>query len=289
MKKSETIKTHFIKKPDPVCKYESCSPYPDQDLSFNYLNVPFPFKHSHDHWEILLVIDGSLTHTINDKSFTLRMGDACLVRPSDVHSFIFDSAKEVKTLTFSIKSDYMKSSLDLYDKDLYDNCINSSTTLTEKFSTEFITSIVPTILAIQANVLDAETRLFQTKIIVNRMISKFVFSDYGYKNREPNWFNSFLTSLNSPHVEFENVKELSKKTPYSYSRLSRIFKAHTGCTIIEYLSAIKINYAKDALLYTDKTISEIAHELGYESISHFNRTFKKIIGRSPGEFRKNNK
>lgn len=289
MKKPETIKTHFIKKPDPVCKYESCSPYPDEEVSFNYLNVSFPFPHTHDYWEILVIIDSSLNHTVNGKSFTLKIGDICLIRPSDSHFFSFNAAKEVKTVTFLIKSDYMRRFLATYSENLYDEIIDSDEIFAEKMTTDFITSIMPTILAIQSNVLDGKSRLFQTKIIVNRLIDKLIFSHFGFKDQKPGWFNDFLMTLNSPHFNFDNMEELARKTPYSYSRLSRIFKAHTGYTIVEYLSSIKINSAKESLLYTDKTISEISQELGYASISHFNRTFKKIIGTSPSEFRKKNK
>ena len=183
----------------------------------------------------------------------------------------------------------MRRFLATYSENLYDEIIDSDEIFAEKMTTDFITSIMPTILAIQSNVLDGKSRLFQTKIIVNRLINKLIFSHFGFKDQKPGWFNDFLMTLNSPHFNFDNMAELARKTPYSYSRLSRIFKAHTGYTIVEYLSSIKINSAKESLLYTDKTISEISQELGYASISHFNRTFKKIIGTSPSEFRKKNK
>lgn len=289
MKKRQTIKTPFIKKPDRICKYVLDSPHPEDEVSFNYLSIPFPYYHFHDHWEILIVIDGAIIHTINGKTYSMKIGDACFLKPADAHYFTFESENNVKTLTFSIKNEYMQKHCSAYGDDFYDELSGSDKFLTERLSAEFITSIMPTILSIQANTLDAKSRLFQTKIILNRIIDKFIFSEYNLKEQNPSWFNNFLTMLNNPRLDFNNVAALAKYTPYSYSRLSRIFKKHTGYTIIEYISSVKINIAKDAFLYTDKTISEIAQEMGFLSISHFNRTFKKFMDMSPSEFRKVNK
>ena len=290
MKQPQTINTNFIKKPEGrLCKYASCSPHPEEEVSFNYLTISFPYLHSHDYWEILLVTDGSLIHTMNGYAFSMKIGDACFIRPTDEHYFTFDSAQKVKTLTFLVKNEYMQKICALYGDKLYDELSVSRNLIKERMPAEFITSITPTILSIQSNALDSSSRLFQTKIILNRIIDRFIFSAYNLKEQNPNWLNDFLTQLNTPHLYFEDVADLAKNTPYSYSRLSRIFKKHTGYTIVEYISSVKINMAKEAFLYTDKTIAEIARETGFSSISHFNRTFKRFIGTSPREFRKANK
>ena len=290
MKTRQTIKTHFIKKPEGrICKYALSSPHPEEEISFNYLNIPFPYLHFHDHWEILIVTDGLLTHTINGKAYSMKIGDACFIKPTDAHYFTFEKEKEIKTLTFIIKNEYMQKICSIYGDGFYDELYHSDKLLKERLSVEFITSIMPTILAVQANMLDAQSRLFQTKIILNRIMDKFIFSAYNLKEQKPDWLNNFLAMLNNPHLDFDNVVDLAKHTPYSYSRLSRIFKKHTGYTIIEYISSVKINIAKDEFLYTDKTITEIAQEMGFISLSHFNRTFKKFMDMSPSEFRKANK
>lgn len=272
-----------------ICKYTACSPYPDQEVSFNYLNRPYPNFHIHDYWEILLVVDNSLSHIVNGKMCTMKSGDVCLLRPNDMHAYIFEKEMETKTLTFLIKNEYMLKISSVYGNALYDRLSSFDDILSNKLSPEFLRTIIPIILSMQSNMIDNETRLFQTKIIINRIISHFVFSYYSLKEQSPDWLNDFVMALNSPFISFENVDALAQKTPYSYSRLSRIFKKHTGRTIIEHITTSKLSFAKDELLYTDKTISEIAQELDYLSMSHFNRTFKKAFGVSPREYRKINK
>lgn len=102
MKKRQTIKTPFIKKPDRICKYVLDSPHPEDEVSFNYLSIPFPYYHFHDHWEILIVIDGAIIHTINGKTYSMKIGDACFLKPADAHYFTFESENNVKTLTLVI-------------------------------------------------------------------------------------------------------------------------------------------------------------------------------------------
>ena len=284
MEQSKSIKQHKL-----ICKYVACSQHPNQEVSFNYLNRPYPSLHIHDYWEILLVVDSSLTHIVNDKTYTMKSGDVCLLRPYDIHCFTFEKENKTKTLTFLIKTEYMQKILSVYSNDLYARLLSFDGIFTNKISTEFLRAITPIILSMQSNMLDDATRLFQTKIIINRIIDNFIFSYYSLKEQSPSWLNDFVMELNSPFISFENVDALARKTPYSYSRLSRIFKKHTGRTIIEHITMSKLSFAKDELIYTDKTISEIAQELDYLSISHFNRTFKKEMGISPREYRKLNK
>jgi AraC-like DNA-binding protein len=68
--------------------------------------------------------------------------------------------------------------------------------------------------------------------------------------------------------------------------LSQHFKLATGLCFKEHLNNIRMNRARELLLNTDKKIKEISHEVGYRNENTFIRSFKKINGSAPGEFRK---
>ena len=72
----------------------------------------------------------------------------------------------------------------------------------------------------------------------------------------------------------------------SASYVSRIFKEIKDMTILEYVNDKKIELARLLLTTTDKNIESIVTELGYFDTSSFIRKFKKIVGVTPGEFRK---
>ncbi len=65
----------------------------------------------------------------------------------------------------------------------------------------------------------------------------------------------------------------------------KLFKRATGLTFTEYLARVRIEKAKTLLLDSNRRVSEIAYEIGFQSLTHFNRIFRKIVGQSPTEFR----
>ena len=65
----------------------------------------------------------------------------------------------------------------------------------------------------------------------------------------------------------------------------KVFKNYTGITFVEYLTRLRIEKSKSLLLNPHKRISEVAFEVGFESLTQFNRSFKKHTGMTPTEFR----
>ncbi|HEU6449133.1 MAG TPA: helix-turn-helix domain-containing protein [Verrucomicrobiae bacterium] len=65
----------------------------------------------------------------------------------------------------------------------------------------------------------------------------------------------------------------------------KLFKRVTGIHFTEYVSRVRIERSKNLLLNPNLRISEIAFEVGFQSLTHFNRMFKKILGQSPTAYR----
>jgi AraC-like DNA-binding protein len=65
----------------------------------------------------------------------------------------------------------------------------------------------------------------------------------------------------------------------------KMFKKATGLKFTDYVSRIRVEKAKNLLLNRNLRVSEIAYEVGFQSLTHFNRVFKKILGLSPTEYR----
>ena len=82
-----------------------------------------------------------------------------------------------------------------------------------------------------------------------------------------------------------SLNSIAKHFNYNPSYLSRLFKAKYNQNIKDYIISIKLKKAKQLLKETDLLTKEIAQKLGFYSMSHFFRVFKKEFSRSPNEFR----
>lgn len=78
---------------------------------------------------------------------------------------------------------------------------------------------------------------------------------------------------------------LAEKLHYDYNYLSRLFSEIEGTTIERYYIAQRIEKVKELLVYDERSLSEIAWQMGYSSVAHLSNQFKKVTGLSPSHFR----
>lgn len=103
-------------------------------------------------------------------------------------------------------------------------------------------------------------------------------------------FESLLNDyFNDDHLiekGIPEVKYFAEKLNLSSNYLSDLLSKFTGKTTIEHIHLKLVDKAKNSLLGTTRSISEIAYELGFEHPSHFTKIFKSKTGNSPLHFRK---
>lgn len=83
------------------------------------------------------------------------------------------------------------------------------------------------------------------------------------------------------------LEDIASIASMSKSAFSRFFKLHTGRTLSDYVIDIRMGNAARQLLDTDDTVSAISFNVGYNNLSNFNRTFRRLKGCTPSEFREN--
>jgi AraC-like DNA-binding protein len=98
------------------------------------------------------------------------------------------------------------------------------------------------------------------------------------------------TIYNYIHENFNknpDVNEIASLVNLSTSAFCRYFKKQTNMTFTDFVNQYRITQAKTMLL-NDLTISEVAYGIGLESLSYFNKIFKKHTGETPSNFKKRN-
>ena len=82
-----------------------------------------------------------------------------------------------------------------------------------------------------------------------------------------------------------DLDQVAKAMHVSTFYFCKMFKKATGLTFTDYLSRVRVEKAKTLLLNPHIRISEIAYVIGFQSLTHFNRMFRKIVGQSPTAYR----
>lgn len=91
------------------------------------------------------------------------------------------------------------------------------------------------------------------------------------------------TEAEELNLKLSAILEEKLQTDYHY--LSTLFSSVEGVTIERYTILQRIEKVKELLMYDEKSLSEIAYEMGYSSVQHLSQQFKKITGLTPSHFK----
>lgn len=83
-----------------------------------------------------------------------------------------------------------------------------------------------------------------------------------------------------------SLEDIADHTGLSHSYMSRLFHKEVGVTLSDYIAIKRVETAGNMLRFSDYSIVDIGNYLAFSSNSHFISTFKKIVGMTPGEYRK---
>lgn len=91
--------------------------------------------------------------------------------------------------------------------------------------------------------------------------------------------------INERHADDLALEDVARAVNMSAFYFCKMFKRTTGMTFTDYLARVRVEKVKHLLLNPHKRISEAAFEAGFQSLSQFNRVFRKVAGESPTIYR----
>ena len=92
----------------------------------------------------------------------------------------------------------------------------------------------------------------------------------------------FIREYQAESISLHRIADTLNVSTFYFCKM---FKKATGLNFTEYVSRVRVEKARNLLLNPNLRISEIAYEVGFQSLTHFNRVFKKITGQSPTDYR----
>jgi len=107
----------------------------------------------------------------------------------------------------------------------------------------------------------------------------------GFSEKDGSRMDRVMQFLLKNRFQKITLEETAAKANLSKEAFCRFFKLRTRNTFTQYLNQLRITEAQKLLQETDQSISEIAFRVGFENLAYFNRSFKKICGVTPKEWR----
>lgn len=240
---------------------------------------------------LLYVLSGNASLLTENQTYSVFENNLIYFPAKSVYSFVCDSL-ELISVNFDLNQD---------------NCSRTKpyipVTVSEKSrvdrTTETVDFLSPNFILVE----DGRPYLETLKSIVNEFNSNKLYCTEKSGGILKNLItdiaiNRTLSATHSAHavknaIEFINNnfgnkisnKQIAEITGYHEYHLNRLFIKHTGQSLHQYLVTIRINRAKELLLGTDMSLSEIAQRCGFAGSSHFSSYFKQSVGITPYRYR----
>lgn len=262
---------------------------------YDYAHFTYPW-HFHAEYEIIYFKEGTGTGFIGNNMESFKAGDFILIGSNLPHYmknddayYADDSCLRTQGTIIQFEHDFMQYSIRHYIqftkiKKLLDDSQSGiyfpagcSAKAVELLETIPLTSGIEQILSI--------LHLFKE---MTEISSKIIFppSEQIEQMQGNSRLDKILAYLNQHYTRHMDLNEIACLAAMSPASFCRFFKGKTGKTLKNYISDMRIGYACKLLALDNMNISQISTECGFDTISHFNKSFKKSTGFTPTEYRK---
>jgi AraC family L-rhamnose operon regulatory protein RhaS len=276
-----------------------------QDIEITIRNIQSSVSppHRHHYFELLYILEGAGSHTINNNQYPYGKGNLFLLTPDDTHSFeissdtrccIIDFTKglfakrhrsqmdRAEITEFFVSMEYIFHNhqnlkgyiaMNPQESDLANGLI--AQLIMEKEQSRIYSGII------------TQNIVFLLLNIIARSIQENIADELKNKGTK-NIIHELTTYIqqNIYKKELLKIDSLAKHFNKTPDHLNRYFKQQTGITLKTYINRYKLRLVETRLRYSDLNISEIANELGYTDESHLNKIFKSAFGKTAKEYRK---
>jgi AraC-like DNA-binding protein/ligand-binding sensor protein len=118
----------------------------------------------------------------------------------------------------------------------------------------------------------------QLSVLINQIVLE-------RQNAEPPLVQKAREYIAQHKMEPLSLAAVAQAAGASVFHFCKVFKKTTGLKFTDYVARVRLEDAKTQLLNPSRRISEVAYDVGFQSLTQFNRMFKRIFGQSPTEFR----
>ena len=242
---------------------------------------------STDHYDISYVITGDRKAITPLAAYSYHSGDVATGAPYSYHRTVAESDTPYSNYLIKFTPDFIKPFIEQVGKNIFDTLINQRIfrfSETEKIKKMFVEML-------EEYNKNTPYKEFILQGMLNRLLVEIFENTLDVYTEK---YNPPLTEpvLDAIYYIEENyskkitLDKISKKQHFSPTYFSKLFKKQLGISFTEYLNNVRIDHAKKQLVKTNKSVMEIALDIGYCNGDYLSSQFKNKTGMTPLEFRK---
>ena len=245
-----------------------------------------------DLWEVCHIVSGSGLLSSQETQMKVQSGDLFLIPPNIPANFHFE-----ESITDNAGNKYSRTRIVFHDnildkfvtilpklKEQIDQLRKQNSIIRCKENNDLITRVLWKMKDLQEE--ERASALLKLVLLLTKEIGKNEH-DISTKNQKAQknleLVNLYIMHNASRKIKLEDVAKLINMNRFAFCTF---FRKNTGKTFFSYLEEYRIRLACQMLEEDESSISDICYKAGFNDVPHFNRTFKRIMGISPKEYRK---
>lgn len=239
--------------------------------------------HFHDCHQIIFIVKGTVEFCVNGKMLRAGAGDIAIFSRYENHS-VSGCSDEYERFVLHIDSTVARRKSPVYSL-LTDRPIGFCNIIDVSENMALIEALFNHILFEHNNASKLANEM-EPLLVKQLLITIYRCTSVDLDNTYDDIVVSVKRQFENEYGEPFTLATLAKQHNISISSLSHRFRIATGVSVMEYLQSCRMANAKQMLAETDNSIGEIVEKCGFSDNSNFSRTFKKINGLAPSDFRK---
>lgn len=242
-------------------------------------SIPF---HWHDELQITWISEGELEYCINGDKFRLGSDKLLLVQSHQLHSS-HTTTGDVKTLCINFTPEiFHPLILKKYIQPMLDSHAFAYSLLLLK---PYQITMLKKLQNWKQEPLGYFSVMNFLSQVFEEILKEFEEDAESPDREETRLFHEMLGFVHANFAQPLSVKDIADSAILNKNRCSALFKKYTNMSPIKYLNEYRLYTAKNMILHTDKSISDISADVGYNQISHFIEQFRLSYGMSPLKYR----
>ena len=229
--------------------------------------------HYHSSYELYYLISGNRDYFVEDKSFSVSAGSFVLIPPSTLHR---TGGKYGLRTLIGFRKNFLAENFNEQIIPELVKCFDNYIITPPEEKRDYFQNLLKKI----------EKSSNKTEFALNLSILLYELSKYKSDTRCDERISKITSYINDNYHQITSIGQIAEQFFISKYHLCRIFKDTLHITLIDYLNEVKIKNARYYIESTNKSFITISKLCGFNSLSYFSTVFRKIVGQSPSEYRK---